>query len=50
MLVRLKVGDRLPWRVEDDEPQWLVVTEVRGEDQYEVEYPDGHCEVLTDSE
>jgi hypothetical protein len=50
MLAALKVGDQLPWKMEEDQPLWLTVTAVLGSGRYEVEYPDGHVEVLADSD
>jgi hypothetical protein len=51
MLARLVVGDRLPWRLNGDgKPLWLTVTEVLGRASYLVRYPDGHTEMLIDSE
>jgi hypothetical protein len=50
-LAPLKVGDRLPWKLDrDGEPQWLTVIEVVSSVSYVVRYPDGTSEFLVDSE
>jgi hypothetical protein len=49
-LAPLTVGDRLPWRLDEDgKPMWLTISEVLGPAHYAVRYPDGHVVVLTDS-
>ena len=50
LLAPLSIGDRLPWRLVDGEPTWLIVTAVLGPGVHEVEYPDGSREILLDSE
>jgi hypothetical protein len=49
-LARLEPGDQIPWKMGEDGPLWLTVTAVLDTGKYEVEYPDGHHETLTDSE
>jgi len=51
MLAPLKVGDRLPWKLDSHgTPLWLTVREVIGDGLYAVEYPDGSRETIHDSE
>ena len=51
LLAPLKVGDKLPWRLDaDGEPQWLTVIEVVSDVSYLVRYPDGTLELLVDAE
>jgi hypothetical protein len=50
-LGQLKVGDRIPWRLDrNGEPQWLTVTEVLSDTSYLVRYPDGSLQTLIDTE
>ncbi len=51
LLAPLKVGDRLPWKLDrDGEAQWLTVIEMVSSVSYVVRYPDGTNEFLVDSE
>jgi hypothetical protein len=51
LLAPLKVGDRLPWRLDaNGEGHWLTVIEVVDSVTYIVRYPDGAIGALVDSE
>ena len=51
LLAPLKVGDQLPWRLDEGgELQWLTVIEVVDSLTYVVRYPDGTIGALVDSE
>jgi hypothetical protein len=50
-LAPLSVGDRLPWKIDEEgEPQWVVIIGAITPRSYLVRYPDRRTEILVDSE
>ncbi len=51
LLAPLRVGDRLPWKLDrSGEPQWLTVIAITGAGEYVVRYPSGKTETLRDAD
>jgi hypothetical protein len=51
LLAPLRVGDRLPWKLnQSGELQWLTVIAITGAGEYVVRYPSGKTETLRDAD